>query len=126
MQGYVKNVLDEDKPEVRESMLQYLGDLMEDATDFSWQSAKASHAVLLCEMERGMVSWSDTVYIDRIRRAQAQKHQVSTKPNWGKSQDAKKPWFCKNFQSGVCSFTKDHDSGGKRTDISVFLLFEPG
>ena len=34
-------------------MVSYLSDLMEDATDFSWQGAKAAHAVLLCEMERG-------------------------------------------------------------------------
>ena len=37
----------------RKKMLHYLGDLMEDATDFSWANAKAAHAVLLCEMERG-------------------------------------------------------------------------
>ena len=37
----------------REFMLQYLGDIMEDASDFSWVSAKACHTVLLCEMERG-------------------------------------------------------------------------
>ena len=34
-------------------MLCYLGDLMEDTTDFSWGSAKSAHAVLMCEMERG-------------------------------------------------------------------------
>ena len=34
-------------------MIQYMGELMEDATDFSWQGAKAAHAVLLCEFERG-------------------------------------------------------------------------
>ena len=39
--------------------------------DFSWASAKASHAVLLCEMERGTVDWSNRSRIDRIRRAQA-------------------------------------------------------
>ena len=32
-------------------------------------SAKAAHAVLLCEMESGVLSWSDTIQIDRIRRA---------------------------------------------------------
>ena len=37
-------------------MLLYLGDLMEDAKDFSWQGAKAAHAVLLCEVERGVVT----------------------------------------------------------------------
>ena len=30
-----------------------MADLVEDATDFSWQGAKAAHAVLLCDMERG-------------------------------------------------------------------------
>ena len=55
-------------------MLQYLADLMEDASDFSWASAKASHAVLLCEMEQGSIKWSYPPRIDRIRRAHAQKH----------------------------------------------------
>ena len=52
-------------------MLYYLCDLMEDAKDFLWASAKASHAVLLCEMERGTVDWSNTPCIDRIHRAHA-------------------------------------------------------
>ena len=43
-----------------DNMLQYLADLMEEATDFSWKSAKASHMVLLCEMEQGSFKWSDT------------------------------------------------------------------
>ena len=29
---------------------------MSDATDFSWQNAKAAHAVLRCDMERGAIS----------------------------------------------------------------------
>ena len=37
---------------------------MENATDFSWASAKASHAVLLCEMERASLKWSDTPRIE--------------------------------------------------------------
>ena len=64
MQGFVKNVLEEKDLNCREKMLMYLGDLMEDATDFSWSNAKASHAVLLCEMERGAVTWQDTGRID--------------------------------------------------------------
>ena len=44
--------------------------LLDDANDFSWQSAKASHAVLLCQMEQGKISsWSETEKIDRVRRA---------------------------------------------------------
>ena len=58
----------------RDTMVSYLGDLMEDATDFTWQGTKAAHAVLMCEMERGSLQWEDTDRIDRIRRAHAQKH----------------------------------------------------
>ena len=53
VQGFCKNILDESNNSVREKMIQYMGELMEDATDFSWQGAKAAHAVLLCEFERG-------------------------------------------------------------------------
>ena len=48
---------------------------MDDANDFSLTSAKASHAVLLCRMEQGEVKdFSDVFAIERIQRANAQKH----------------------------------------------------
>ena len=60
---------------VREHMLDYVIDLLDDATDFSWASAKASHAVLLCRMEQGEIkSWSETEKIERVRRAHVQRH----------------------------------------------------
>ena len=34
----------------------WLSKLMEDATDFTWQSTKASHVVLLCEIERVLLN----------------------------------------------------------------------
>ena len=50
----------------KDHMLDYLIALLDDASDFSWQTAKASHAVL-CLMEQGEVtSWSETDKIDRI------------------------------------------------------------
>ena len=36
-------------------MLEYLSEIIEDTNDFSWQSAKDNHAVLLCLMEEGKV-----------------------------------------------------------------------
>ena len=49
---------------------------MEDTTDFSWQGAKAAHAVLLYEMERGSLQLEDLDRIDCIRRSHAQKHML--------------------------------------------------
>ena len=114
IQGFVKNIIDEQDRDCKDKMLHYLGDLMEDATDFSWSSAKSAHAVLLCEMERGSVDWFNTERIDRIRRAHAQRHTAPPKQSWQKTTDqAKKPWFCKAFQVGTCYHTKDHENNGK-------------
>ena len=114
IQGFCKNIMEESCNDRRYTMVSYLSDLMEDATDFTWQSAKAAHTVLLCEMERGSLQWEDMDRIDLIRRAHAQKHVVN-RNGWAKPSDhsGRKPWFCKGFQTGVCTHTRDHESNGK-------------
>ena len=54
-------------------MLGYIISLMDDANDFSWGAAKASHAVLLCRMkQREIQDYSQTEKIDRVQRVSAQ------------------------------------------------------
>ena len=66
--GFGRTMREEADPEIRQHMLDYMISLMDDANDFSWISAKASHAVLLCRMEQGKVrSYADISAIDRIR-----------------------------------------------------------
>ena len=65
IRGFCRNVLEEKSESRKDIMISYLGDLMEYTTDF-WQGAKAAHAVLLCEMERGSLRWEDTERIDRV------------------------------------------------------------
>ena len=71
--GFAMIIREEQNLEVKNAMLEYLGKIMEDMQDFSWQSAKASHTVLLCCMKEGKVDWLETVKIDRIWRAHAQR-----------------------------------------------------
>ena len=59
------NILDETSSSRRNTMVSYMGDLMKDATDLSWQGAKVAHVVLLSEMERGKVDWGDQDRIDQ-------------------------------------------------------------
>ena len=61
VQGFARNILEEKSQKNRENMLHYLSDLMEDANDLYWHGAKAAHAVLMCDMERGAVTWDDTI-----------------------------------------------------------------
>ena len=59
-------------------MLDYVINLLDDTCDF-WSSAKSSQAVLLCRMEQGEnENLNDTDKIDRVHRAHAQQHTMSS------------------------------------------------
>ena len=70
MAGFCRTIREESDLKTKDFMLNYVTNLLDDATDFSWASAKASHAVVLCRMEqREIQSWSQTYKIDRVCRA---------------------------------------------------------
>ena len=63
----------------------------------TWNAAKASHAMLLCQMEQGEIaSYQDAEKIDRVGRANAQRHVTITQNN---VQNLAHKKFCfKNYQ----------------------------
>ena len=46
---------DEQNRDIQNSMLDYMIALFDDANDFSWDAAKASHVIHLCCMEQGKI-----------------------------------------------------------------------
>ena len=58
--GFIRCTQEEKSEAAKSSMLDYLGNLMEDASDFSWESVKASHAIVLTHMEADHLQWTDT------------------------------------------------------------------
>ena len=50
MAGVCQTIRKQSDINIREHMLDYVMDLLDDATDFSWTLAKASHALLLCRI----------------------------------------------------------------------------
>ena len=128
-----RTMRDESDPEVRQHMLEYMISLMDDANDFLWISAKASHVVLLCRMEQGEVkSYSDVLAIDRIRRANAQKHvtvppatSIPNPPFGKKFGKTTKSMPCTYFNQGTCVQKKSHETRGvlyKHICASCFAL----
>ena len=110
MAGFCRTMKDEQNVLMRDHMLDYVISLLEDASDFSWGAAKASHAVLLCRMEQGEIkNFSETEKIDRVRRANAQKH-VSTQNLSNQSADEKtnRSMVCTYFNQGKCVHNKTH------------------
>ena len=116
--GFGRTMRDESDPIMTQNMLEYLIALMNDANDFSWTSAKASHAVLLCRMEQGEIKYfSDTASIDRVRRANAQKHMpigASANHSVANKITAKvtRSMPCTYYNQGTCMQQKTHETRG--------------
>ena len=93
---------------------------MQDAADFSFENAKACHAMVLTTMEFDRISWSETLELDRLRRQHAQRHsnpgqnQKNFKgkgvPNSQGSEKNEMP--CKYFNDGYCSRSESHFTKG--------------
>ena len=112
--GFAMIIKDEQDPDTKQNMLEYLSDIMEDSHDFGWGAAKGAHAVLLCKMEEGRLNWQETNKIDRIRRAHAHKIQnpaIGTNTSRHTS-DKGQPTPCKFFQKSSCSHKTDHKTNG--------------
>ena len=52
---------------VRENMIEYLIDLLQDAIDFSFPAAKGAHFVLINRIIEGLASWEDLASVQKIR-----------------------------------------------------------
>ena len=112
MAGFCHTMKEEKNSKMREHMLDYLVALLDDGQDFSWGAAKASHAVLLEQGEIGDYSCIDQ--IDRIERANAQRHVSQKKSTVDKkvSQKPTKVMTCNFFNQNSCSFGKTHETKG--------------
>ena len=128
--GFGRTMREESDPETRQYMLDYMISLMDDANDFLWISAKASHAVLLCRMEQGEVkSYSDVLAIDRIRRANAQKYVTNSVNISPQNQVFSKKFAkttrsmpCTYFNQGTCLQKKSHETRGGGP-LQAYLCF---
>ena len=104
---------DEKEQNVKQCMLDYLAEIMDDSHDFGWKTAKGAYAVLFCRIEEGRVTWQETDKIDRIRRASAQKVKyVASGLNSRRINGIDSPTPCRYFQKGSCSHKGDHENNG--------------
>ena len=87
---------------------------MEDAADFTFESAKACHAVVLTTMEADKLDWFDTDGLDRIRRSKAQRLPTQTKNVMAdKNVDSDNPsMVCKYYLTHSCNRSGSHTTKG--------------
>ena len=111
--GFSQIIREVKNTQIRNCMLDYMSDLMEESHDFGWQAAKASHAALLCKMEENKTDWHETNKIDRIRRVHAQRSGATFSQSSNLKKGASRsPTPCKYFQKNFCHQKADHEANG--------------
>ena len=89
----------------RTARIEHFASLMYLATQFPWPLVRSLHAAALFEIECGRLRWGDSFSHLEARLLHGPSNQSRTSTAATSKQAVQ---FCKAFQSGKCSFTKDH------------------
>ena len=115
--GYISQIL-EGKFDERDCKLKlrHLRDLMQDATDFSWENARNFHGIVLSQMERKRLTWQDTTKLQELRTRYAHNRQ-HTQNKSGKTTTAAtsttnsvKHEVCRKYNNKRCEQPGDHSN----------------
>ena len=89
-------------------MLEYFQQLIQDAQETNWFTAKSAHKVLFIEMKRGQISWKEARLVNQTR---ARYTQRTIYPGVGYKKSGKQAVLCKFFNKGNCIYENDHMEG---------------
>ena len=108
MLGFLRIRQEEQDPLVKENMVEYLTELLQDACDYSWEAAKGAHSVLLHRMQDGVVAWDNLKDVNKIRKRYA--HTASSQYGAGSEKSrATKVVPCFKYNKGSCTRGTDHE-----------------
>ena len=107
MLGFLRICQEEQDASIRENMVEYLTELLQDACDYSWESAKGAHSVLLHHMQDAVVNWSNLKEVNKIRKRYAQ----TSAGHQGVVERSKitKVVPCFKYNKGSCLRNTDHE-----------------
>ena len=112
--GYTA-IMEETSSRKKDLRLKHLKDLMYLATKFQWKFVLQFHAACLLEIERGNLCWGDS--FQELQYATLAGGMLSSRSNGQASfagarqtnnEDKGRILFCKSFQNGFCTQTRDH------------------
>ena len=106
MLGYLRLRQEETDVNICEHMIEYLTELMQDACDYSWESAKGAHSVLLHRMADRVVDWDQVKEVQKIRKCYAQTTATQSQEKYSKNQKAVP---CLRHNKGTYLRMSDHE-----------------
>jgi len=93
--------------EERDARTDHFATLMYLATQLSWPAVRRLHAAVLFKIECGRLRWGDSFAHLEARLLRGHANQLRSS-NASVSRQNATVQFCKAFQTGKCTFTKDH------------------
>ncbi len=130
--GYCSQMSECKDPNQLMLMIKHLQELMEDTSDFSWDRAKAFHAIVLNKFEQNKLNWQNREEIQYLRRKHAQRVEAApptgqaTKANGGNGVKSSRrvradpgTKACVAYNKGSCKEPGDH---GDLLHICSFCL----
>ena len=121
--GYMSIVM-KSKSIEKKARIAHLEELMYLATHKTWKSVLNYHGACLLEIERGNLEWGDnfqlhglqSTFFNVVGQGQNFQQRGSTSSAFDKPATSsnfmggnEKVWFCKAYQSGNCTFPRDHN-----------------
>ena len=113
MLGFLKQRQNEKNELVRENMIKYVIDLLQDAIDFSWPAAKGAHYVLVHRLGEGSANWQDLKSVNEVRERYAK--SSDSRNDSGKKFEtihdknrAQMTVPCYKYQRNACPENHDH------------------
>ena len=105
-------------------MVQYGADLLQNALDLGWQTAKGSYKVLLTQIESTSLTWENINEIQALRHQFAQRsimkqpshvaHVAPSAPLHNYGPRNVRRVLCNRFQNNTCAHETDHSADGVR------------
>ena len=120
-QGFIGCILEETDVNIRQKMLEYFPQLIQDAQETNWFNAKSAHKVLLIEMERGKISWKDVRLVNQMRVRYTQR---TIYPGANDKKSGKQALPCKFLTKETTCMKMIKWTGKSYRDMHVHSVFE--
>ena len=80
VQGIIQCAVEENNEVIKQNMLKHFVSLMQDCIELSFPTTRRAHGMILQEMEKGNVDWTQTDKIEKIRSRNSSGNQVGFEP----------------------------------------------
>ena len=108
--GFLRIRQGEEDPIIRENMIDYLTELIQDSCDFSWEGTKGAHYVLLQRMMDNRLDWTQLDQVHKVRERYAHSASaISSGNNSSERSKNLKTVACFKYNKHNCNKPGDHE-----------------